>query len=40
MRDAIIHMFHNKEIAIVRLFEWLLPPQLSRLSIRDSLGAA
>ena len=26
MRDAIIRMFHNKEIAIVKLFEWLLPP--------------
>ena len=26
MRDAIIRMFHSKEIAIVKLFEWLLPP--------------
>lgn len=26
MRDAIIRMFHNKEIAIVKMFEWLLPP--------------
>ncbi len=26
MRDAIIRMFHNREMAIVRLFEWLLPP--------------
>ena len=26
MRDAIIRMLHNKEIPIVRLFDWLLPP--------------
>ena len=26
MRDAIIRMLHNKEIPIVRLFEWLLFP--------------
>lgn len=26
MRDAIIRMLHNREIPIVRLFEWLLPP--------------
>ena len=26
MRDMIIRMFHNKEIPIVKLFDWLLPP--------------
>ena len=26
MRDAIIRMFRNGEIPIVKLFEWLLPP--------------
>ncbi len=26
MRDAIMEWFHNREIAIVKLFEWLLPP--------------
>lgn len=26
MRDAIIRMLYNKEIPIVRLFDWLLPP--------------
>ena len=26
MRDAIIRMFHNGEIPIVKLFDWLLPP--------------
>ena len=28
MRDMIIRMFHNKEIPIVNLFDWLLPPQV------------
>lgn len=27
MRDAIIRMLYNKEIPIVRLFDWLLPPE-------------
>ena len=26
MRNAIIRMFHNKEIVMVKMFEWLLPP--------------
>ena len=26
MRDAIIRMFHNGEIPIVKMFDWLLPP--------------
>ena len=26
MLDAIIRMFHNGEMSIVRLFDWLLPP--------------
>ena len=25
MRDAIIHMLHNGEMPIVKLFDWLLP---------------
>ena len=26
MQDAIIRMLHNREIPIVKLFDWLLPP--------------
>ena len=26
MWDAIIRMFHNGEIPIVKMFDWLLPP--------------
>ena len=27
MRDAIIHMLHNKEIPIVKLYQWMLSPE-------------
>ena len=34
MRDAIIRMFHNGEIPIVKLFDWLLPPLVDPTALR------